>query len=67
MKEKKYFKTEYTTPTSEDLYFLYGIETGIWIADVVEDSDYILKTEELSVEDIIKRFGCLLTKKLKLC
>ena len=52
------YRIEYITPTSEDFEFLCGNETGVWINDeFIEDSDYIIKVEYLSEEDIIKRFS----------
>ena len=57
-------KIEYITPTSEDFKFLYGNETGIWINDeFIEDSNYAIKVEYLKEEDIIKRFGKLISPK----
>ena len=45
-------------PTAKSFEFLYGNETGIWINDeFIEDSDYTVKVEYLSVEDIIRRFS----------
>lgn len=65
MKENKDYKIEYITSTSEDFKFLYGNETGVWINDAIpiEDSDYVCKTEKLSIEQIIERFGDLLSEK----
>lgn len=65
MKENKDYKIEYITSTSEDFEFLYGNETGVWINDEIpiEDSNYVIKTEKLSIEQIIERFGDLLSEK----
>ncbi len=51
------------TITSEDMRFLYGVETGIWIdgETSIEDTDYLLKVEEFTVEQVIERFQNLLT------